>query len=82
MNGKPAELDEFGYPILYDVSAFKTLEGVVGAPYGTILTKSNGRRFTVTDALPLDPEYVIEHLRQVRLSKMAAYARSVRNSHE
>lgn len=77
-----SHLDEHGNPILYDVTAFHTLEGVLGAPAGTWLTKANGRRFQVTTDLPLDPAYQQEHTRLTRLQAQAAKARTSRTAHE
>jgi len=73
-------LDEHGNPILYCVRAQKTREGVIGAPVGTWLTNGKtGRRFQVHTGLPLDPDYVREHARLVRLIAQVETARAARH---
>lgn len=80
MSGYEPQFDQHGNPVLYDVSAYHTLEGVIGAPVGTWLTREDGRRFQVKPTFPLSPRYVAERdaltlqkerIRRARLARKA-----------
>lgn len=78
MSGYEPHFDVNGNPVIYDVSAYETREGLVGAPVGTWLTKSNGRRFKVTADFPLDPVYVAERDLLIKQRERAESARAKR----